>query len=41
VLDEAELVDAGDEAKQLFLGLALAEQLEEFLTLSAYERLED
>jgi len=41
VLDEAALVDAGAEAKQLFLGLALAEQLDEFLTLSAYDRLED
>ena len=30
-----------EEAKQLFAGLALSEQLEEFLTLSAYERLED
>jgi malate synthase len=41
VLDEAALVDAGDEAKRLFLELALAEQLEDFLTLSAYDRLED
>jgi malate synthase len=41
VLDEAALVDAGAEAKQLFLELALAEQLDEFLTLSAYDRLEN
>jgi malate synthase len=34
-------VEAGEEAKQLFESLALSEQLEEFLTLSAYERLED
>jgi malate synthase len=38
---EAELVEAGDEAKRLFLGLALADQLEDFLTVSAYDRLED
>ena len=41
VLDEAALVDAGDEAKRLFLELALADRLEDFLTLSAYDRLED
>jgi malate synthase len=40
VLDEAALVDAGPEAKQLFLQLALADELEEFLTVPAYERLE-
>jgi malate synthase len=37
---EAAAVDAGDEAKELFLGLALAEQLEDFLTLPAYTHLE-
>jgi malate synthase len=36
---EIATVDAGDEAKELFAGLALAPQLEDFLTLSAYERL--
>jgi malate synthase len=38
---EAARVDAGDEAKSLFLELALARQLEDFLTVSAYDRLED
>jgi malate synthase len=38
---EAAGVDADEEAKQLFLELALADELEEFLTLSAYDRLED
>jgi malate synthase len=37
---EAEGVEAGDEAKQLFLGLALADQLEDFLTVSAYDQLD-
>ena len=37
---EIELVDAGDEAKQLFSELALAPELVEFLTLPAYTRLE-
>jgi malate synthase len=37
---EAAAVEAGDEAKSLFLDLALAEQLDDFLTLSAYDRLE-
>ena len=37
---EAAHVEAGDEAKQLFLGLALADRLEEFLTLSAYDQLD-
>jgi malate synthase len=37
---EAAQVDAGDEAKELFLELALAPQLVEFLTLPAYTRLE-
>jgi malate synthase len=38
---EAAGVEAGDEAKQLFLELALADGLEEFLTVSAYDRLEE
>ncbi len=37
---EVEEVEAGEEAKELFLELALAPQLEEFLTLRAYTRLE-
>jgi malate synthase len=37
---EAAQVEAGDEAKELFLGLALAEELEDFLTLPAYTRLQ-
>jgi malate synthase len=37
---EAVQVEAGDEAKELFLGLALAEELEDFLTLPAYTHLE-
>ena len=37
---EAAAVDAGGEAKELFLGLALASELEEFLTLPAYTHLE-
>jgi malate synthase len=36
---EIELVDARDEAKELFAAVALAEELEDFLTLPAYERL--
>jgi malate synthase len=36
---EAAAVNAGEEAKELFLGLALAEELEEFLTLPAYTQL--
>jgi malate synthase len=40
VLDEAALVDAGAEAKQLFLELALADELEEFLTIPAYGHLD-
>src|SRR5205085_11386896 len=36
---EAAAVEAGDEAKELFLGLALADDLEDFLTLPAYTRL--
>jgi malate synthase len=40
VRHEIELVDAGDEAKELFAQLALADELVEFLTLPAYERLD-
>jgi len=38
---EAERVDAGAQAKQLFLELALADELLDFLTVPAYDRLED
>jgi malate synthase len=41
VRNEIELVDAGDEAKELFAAVALSEQLEDFLTLPAYERLDE
>ncbi|HUJ92461.1 MAG TPA: hypothetical protein VLW05_07150, partial [Gaiellaceae bacterium] len=37
---EIGLVEAGDEAKELFAGLALASELVEFLTLPAYTHLE-
>jgi malate synthase len=37
---EIEAVEAGQEAKDLFADLALAQELEEFLTLPAYTRLE-
>jgi malate synthase len=40
VRDEIELVDAGEEAKELFAAVALTEELEDFLTLPAYERLD-
>jgi malate synthase len=40
VRQEAAAVEAGDEAKELFLGLALADQLVEFLTVPAYTHLE-
>jgi malate synthase len=40
VRTEAAGVEAGDEAKQLFLGLALADRLEDFLTVSAYDQLD-
>jgi malate synthase len=40
VREEAAAIEAGDEAKELFLGLALADQLVEFLTLPAYTHLE-
>jgi len=40
VRHEIELVDAGEEAKQLFAELALAPELHEFLTLPAYTHLE-
>ena len=39
VRHEIELVDAGDEARELFAAVALSEELEDFLTLPAYERL--
>jgi malate synthase len=38
---EAERVDAGAPAKELFLELALAGELLDFLTVPAYDRLED
>ena len=40
VRQEAADVEAGEEAKELFLGLALADELVEFLTLPAYTHLE-
>jgi malate synthase len=40
VRHEIELVDAGAEAKELFAEVALSEELAEFLTLPAYERLD-
>jgi malate synthase len=40
VRQEAAGVEAGDEAKELFLSLALADELVEFLTLAAYTHLE-
>jgi malate synthase len=40
VLHEVAAVAAGEEAKQIFAGLALADELEDFLTLPAYERLD-
>ena len=40
VRGRSELVEAGDEAKELFTQLALAPQLVEFLTLPAYTHLE-
>jgi malate synthase len=40
VRDEIERLEAGDEAKQLFAAVALSEELEDFLTLPAYERLD-
>ena len=41
VRDKAAEVAAGQKAKELFLQLALADQLVEFLTLPAYDHLED
>jgi len=41
VRHEIELVEAGDEAKEVFAAVALSEDLEDFLTLPAYERLND
>jgi malate synthase len=40
VRDEIGRVDAGDEAKELFAAVSLSEELEDFLTLPAYERLD-
>jgi len=40
VREEAAAVEAGDEARELFLSLALAPELVEFLTLPAYTHLE-
>ena len=40
VRSEIELVDAGAEAKELFATVALSEELEDFLTVPAYERLD-
>jgi malate synthase len=40
VRHEIELVDAGDEAKEIFAAVALSDELEDFLTLPAYERLD-
>ncbi|MFL5941765.1 MAG: malate synthase A, partial [Gaiellaceae bacterium] len=40
VREEIAAVDAGDEAKELFAAVALSDQLEDFLTLPAYERLD-
>jgi len=40
VRHEIELVDAEDEAKGLFAAVALSDELEDFLTLPAYERLD-
>ena len=40
VREEIELVEAGAEAKELFAAVALSEELEDFLTLPAYERLD-
>jgi malate synthase len=40
VREEAAAVEAGDEARELFLGLALAPELVEFLTVPAYTHLE-
>jgi len=40
VREEIAAVEAGDEAKELFASLALADQLEDFLTVPAYTRLD-
>jgi malate synthase len=40
VRNEIAAVDAGDEAKQLFAEVALSDELVDFLTLPAYERLD-
>ena len=39
VREEIARVEAGDEAKELFAEVALADRLPEFLTLVAYDRL--
>jgi malate synthase len=41
VRDEISRVEADDEAKELFAAVALSEELEDFLTLPAYERLDE
>jgi malate synthase len=40
IREEIGLVEAGGEARELFAAVALSEELEEFLTLPAYERLD-
>jgi len=40
VREEIERVEAGDEAKELFTAVALSEELEDFLTLAAYDHLD-
>jgi len=40
VRDEIAAVEAGDEAKEIFASIALADELEDFLTLPAYEHLD-
>jgi len=40
VRDAIELVGAGDEAKELFAAVALSQELEDFLTVPAYEHLD-
>jgi malate synthase len=41
VRDEISRVEADEEAKELFAAVALSEELEDFLTLPAYERLDE
>jgi malate synthase len=40
VREELSAVEAGDEAKDLFAAVALSEELEDFLTIPAYEHLD-